>query len=207
MKYRIVGWTWFEDPDFDVKAENISLAEYRVIIDEIKKHGYLFTGWHHQTLDCAPVFNDGKKRLFSQRGWGDVMAHAHGHGNETYGYVKYAWKQSVDEEDLVMPDEEDLVTFDDFTPETDLNEVYEIEVNEELFNYAKSNNPLYISNLFRLRFIDKNDTLILKCGENTTKYVVEWVAISRTYNGVNCSSFIKNDYKLEITYKYEEEKN
>ena len=76
MKYKVIGWTYYDDNEILYSGNTIGFAERNAIIDEIRKHRYLFSGWHHQESweGVVPVLNDGKKRCYSQRGWGGVMA-------------------------------------------------------------------------------------------------------------------------------------
>ena len=63
MKYKVVGWTSYDGDDVPDSEGRIGYAECCAIIDAIKEHGYLFSGWDHQEMfDCAPVLNDGKRR-------------------------------------------------------------------------------------------------------------------------------------------------
>ena len=104
MKYKVIGWTYGDDYEFPTSQEQIGFAERNAIIDEIKKHKYLFSGWHHQESweNCVPILNDGKKREFSQRGWGGVMAEAYDNFDD-YGYSIYTFYQSIDEKYLKFP--------------------------------------------------------------------------------------------------------
>ena len=96
MKYRVIGWTYYEDNDVLEKKGTIGFAERNAIIDEIRKHKYLFSGWHHQESwnGVVPILNDGKKRCYSQRGWGGVMAEAYGY-MEDYDYSLFSFHQSI----------------------------------------------------------------------------------------------------------------
>ena len=91
MKYRVVGWTDYESDEVPETHGCIGFAERNAIIDEIRKNGYLFSGWEHQeSWDCVPILNDGKKRTFSQRGWGGLMAEAYGHLG-SYDYAAFTF--------------------------------------------------------------------------------------------------------------------
>lgn len=76
MKLRVVGWVY---PYYTFEEGEVTWSVRNAIIDEIKKHGYFFSGEAHQDYACTPVLNNGKKYLFSRRGWGDIMAEAHGY--------------------------------------------------------------------------------------------------------------------------------
>ena len=48
MKYKVIGWTYYDNNEVLDSGNTIGFAERNAIIDEIRKHKYLFTGWHHQ---------------------------------------------------------------------------------------------------------------------------------------------------------------
>ena len=47
MKYKVIGWTNYENYDILDSKNTIGFAESNAIIAEIRKHKYLFSGWHH----------------------------------------------------------------------------------------------------------------------------------------------------------------
>ncbi len=196
MKYRVVGWVYYDDPSFE--DEDCSESALQAIIEDIRKNGYLFTGYDHQeTFDCAPVLNDGKRRCFSQRGFGGVMAKAHGDYSRM-GYSRYAfdWYTGSDEkDDRVFPN--DHTNWIDFVPETDLNEEMTTTVTAEEFDAAKSG-ELIILDREDLKFIDIGDTLVLKCGDMTASYTVK---------GFERRKDISNEEEIEImtlAYSFDE---
>ncbi len=171
MKYRVIGWTYYDDPEFE--DESCSESALQAIIEEIKVKGYLFTGYDHQErYDCAPILNDGKRRCFSQRSFGGVMARAHGDFSRM-GYSIYAFDWYTGDgrdDDRVFP--KNNINFATFVPETDLNEELSTTVTEEEFEAAK-NGSLTILDREELKFIDVGDTLTLKCGDQTASYLVK----------------------------------
>lgn len=196
MKYRVVGWVYYDDPSFE--DEDCNESALQAIIEDIRKNGYLFTGYDHQeTFDCAPVLNDGKRRCFSQRGFGGVMAKAHGDYSRM-GYSRYAfdWYTGSDEkDDRVFPN--DHTNWIDFVPETDLNEELTATVTAEEFDAAKSG-ELIILDREDLKFIDIGDTLVLKCGDMTASYTVK---------GFERRKDISNEEEIEImtlAYSFDE---
>lgn len=164
MKYRVVGWTEYDD--YMVEDGDASYAATNVIIDEIKKQGYLFSGWAHQELrNGAPVLNDGKKRTYSQRTFGGIMAVAHGYTG-TMDYAKFAFAFRSMEAEKTPPSEKAYNPYS-FKPETDLNEEFVIEVSEEVFERALATAQYKDEERAELRYIDEGDTLTLKCGDRT----------------------------------------
>lgn len=171
MKYRIVGWTEYDD--CTVEAEDASYAATNVVIDEIKKKGYFFSGWAHQELsNGAPVFNDGKKRLFSARTFGGVMANAHGY-NGPMDYSLFAFHFADLKQEKTPPSAERFRSYA-FTPETDLCEEFTVEVSEEVLEKVKETGTFVCEECVALRYIDAGDTLTLRCGEKSySKKVID----------------------------------
>ena len=100
MQYEVIGWTAFEDWQYDTFEEK-NYEDYAsarlAVIENIRKNGYAFCADQHQygyfdedpsapynpellagkKEGCAPVLNNGKMfRCFSQREWGALMAEA-----------------------------------------------------------------------------------------------------------------------------------
>ena len=172
MKLRVVGWTYYDD-DLP-QGENCWSARYAVI-DEIKKHGYLFSGWSHQECQrCAPVMNDGKLYCFSQRGWGSVMAEAHGYTGRM-DYALFTFVGSLESE--IRPT--NAYAEDEFVPEIDLNERFELEVEQHVFESAQQSHEIKLDDLPQLRYLDIGDTLALTCNQKTIEYTVEDVDRAR----------------------------
>lgn len=199
MKYRVVGWTSYDDETVEESGGVIGFAEQNAIIDDIKAHGYLFSGYDHQEmLDCAPVLNDGKKRCFTQRGWGWVMAKAHGY----YGAYDYSlFTFGISEEATKRPNEYFPA---DFTAEENLSEHFEAEVDEAIFALASKCNPFFLDDLPSLRFIDAGDTITLRFGEKSAAFAVS--DIDRKPNDTSEASPFKINTKYKIIVTYKEQK-
>ncbi len=192
MKYRVVGWTHFENGEIRA-VDAHSFAENNAIIDEIRKHGYRFSGWDHQeTENCTPVLNDGVARHYSQRGWGALMAEAL---DKTGDYAGYAFGRGSS-----YPDE----SFDPaaFVPEANLCETFAVEVAEDIFALALKNNRFFMEDLPELRMLDRGDTLTLLCGERSLTLRVADVNRSRNIRRKDrvYDYFIHSKYKLVIEY-------
>ncbi len=174
MKYRVVGWTYYDDDRVEDGA--LTWAARVAILDEIKRNGYEFSGWDHQEeYNCVPVLNDGKKRTYSQRGWGDVMAEAHGE-TDSFAYVGFAF--DAVSETRKIPENE--YRCDEFTSETDLNEVFELPVSAEQEQKAKQGR-IALYDFADIRYLDGGDTLVLKSGDQSAVYDV--VEVVRKING------------------------
>ena len=168
MKYKVVGWTEYDDTS--VEAERCSEAALRAIIRDIAEHGYLFTGWDHQeSLRCAPVLNDGKKRLFTQRSFGGVMARAHGDYSRM-GYATYAFDW-MDGEKTVKPPAERAFNPRAFTPE-ELCEEITLTVSPEEYAAALAGDVLVLDDTKELELLDAGDTLMLLCDGGCASYLV-----------------------------------
>ena len=101
MKYEVIGWTDYEN--YSLEDGVIDDDAVEAVIEDIRSHGYMFTGYHHQERDnCVPVLNDGLARRFSRRGFAAVMAKAHGY-NEPMDYVFFMEDFSIREEALSFP--------------------------------------------------------------------------------------------------------
>lgn len=199
MKYRVVGWTSYDDASVEDSSGRIGFAEQNAIIDDIKANGYLFSGYDHQELwDCAPVLNDGKRRCFTQRGWGGVMAKAHGYFGD-YDYSLFAF--GINEEYAKYPKQPFCA--EDFTPEENLAEHFEIEVSEEIFAFACANITFFLPDIEALRFIDAGDTLTLRAGEKSASFAVADIGRSPADDGALYKTDTK--YKISVTYRAEEE--
>ena len=171
MKYRVVGWTEYDGDDVPDTRGRIGYAECCAVIDDIKANGYLFSGWDHQeSLRCVPVLNDGKKRCFSQRGWGGIMAEAYGYTG-AYDYSLFTFDESIDPEKVKKPSKG--FSSYSFTPETDLCEHFDLTVEEAVFCRA-TDNPFRIDETDALRYLDVGDTLTLRFGdESLTLFVTD----------------------------------
>lgn len=200
MKYKVIGWTYYDDYDIPFSNDRIGFAERNAIIDEIKKHKYMFTGWHHQESweNCVPVLNDGKKRGYSQRGWGGVMAEANDEMGD-FDYAGYAFFGGGDDSGLKYPKKQFYE--DDFVSEPLENEHFDVDVCEDLFEIAKKKNPFYLEDLSSLRYIDTNDTITLHCNNESLTFLVDDVDRNKKEMGFKKHHLINGKYKIIITHK------
>lgn len=201
MKYKVIGWTYYDDNEILYSGNTIGFAERNAIIDEIRKHRYLFSGWHHQESweGVVPVLNDGKKRCFSQRGWGGVMAEAYGKMGD-YDYASFTFNQSIDGSRLrFAPDDFNIF---DYEPQAVENEDFVVEVNAGLFEIAKTSNPFYLDDLDELRFVDKNDTITLCNNGEQIIFVVKDIDRDLATNGFKrANELLTTKYKIIVTHK------
>ncbi len=155
MKYKVIGWTFQEN--YDLENAPLTFASRHAIVDEIKKHGYLFSGYEHQeAFYGCPVLNDGKKRMLSQRGFAGIIAEARGE-LEPYTYAKYMF--GIKKDALIVPDakiDKNLI----LSP-SELFESFELSVNESTLNSALTLGEITLDDLPYLRYVDSGDTLTL----------------------------------------------
>ena len=92
MKYKVIGWTSFENNDIPEGVPTI--ATDNAIVDGIKANGYCFTGCEHQNQPTGtPVLNDGKKYTYGERAWGQMMAQAHDDDDYVvYCLCRFFWR-------------------------------------------------------------------------------------------------------------------
>ncbi len=194
MKYRVVGWTSYDGCEVSDKQGAIGFAERHAIIDDIQKNGYLFTGWDHQEmLDCAPVLNDGKRRCFSQRGFGGLMAEAHAAFGE-YDYAGFTFYESIDPSRKKLP----KIGFDPeaFTPEENLAEEVVLTVPAELLFAAKAGSSVTFDDSPALRYLDAGDTLtLITDGEEVTLCVLDVDRERIALDAPDCKITIKYSLK------------
>lgn len=200
MKYRVVGWVYYEDYSIPSSGGTIGFAETNAIIDDIRKHKYLFTGWDHQEAweNCVPVLNDGKKRMFSQRAWGGVMAEAYGHMGD-YDYANYTFHESIKENYKKFPKSD--FDYESFEVEEVENEHFTIEVKKELFEIAKTKNPFYLEDDSKLRYIDSLDTLTLTCEGKELNFLVEDIDRNKKEVKFSKHDLIKGKYKIIVKHR------
>ena len=165
MKLKVAGWIYYDE---DWPQGTCGWAARYAIIDEIKKHGYLFSGWAHQHGDCcAPILNDGKIYCYSQRGWGSIMAEAHGLTGRM-DYARFAFMTDPEKENRPPRDFDE----DAFLPELNLNERFELEVEKDIFDSAQKKGEIKLDDLPSLRYMDEGDTLALCCGGQREEFLV-----------------------------------
>ena len=88
---KIVGWTSFECEYPTPKYDNDVMMVYvNVIIDELQKNRYYFSGEVHQNAPFGvPVFSDGTCFRASMRAWGLIMTMAHSDEDDQYTYMDF----------------------------------------------------------------------------------------------------------------------
>ena len=165
MKLRVVGWVYYDE---DLEHGRGGWAARHAIVDEIKRKGYMFSGWAHQKgYRCAPVLNDGKIYCYSQRSWGSIMAEAHGYRGRM-DYARFAFMTDPDKEK--RPGDE--FDEDSFLPELNLNEKFELKVSDGALEAVRGVGKIKLDDLPYLRYRDEGDTLALTSGTRTQEFKV-----------------------------------
>ncbi len=206
MKLEVIGWTYYDDPSYEYFET--TWATYYAVLNDVIKNGYLFTGYHHQEYDyCCPVLNNGKKIIFSQRGFGGLMAQAHGY-NKTYDYAKFSFTPNPRADCYKLPkiQPNDSLIVDEKT----LYETYEIEADMDVIATADVKKELRLTDLPRYALMEVGDIVNLINGKHTTKYKiinvdkVKDVSVVDEYNFKyrNCDMFTEEEKEI-ITEKYE----
>lgn len=165
MKYEVIGWTYYEDYRF--KDKPMTFASRHAIIDEIKEHGYRFSGYEHQESPYGcPVLNDGTRVLCSQRGFAGIMAEAYGEGAGAYA----RYMMTMDKSFIIKPeygvDKSKIVDKDMLIDE------YYLDVSDDVFQVVEKSGVLEIEDLDKFRYIDKGDALVLNSGTKSQKFKV-----------------------------------
>ena len=220
MKLRVVGWV---APYATTEEGTVSWAARNAIIDELRKHGYIFSGpSHNDESGCTPVLNNGKKYLFSTRGWGDVMAEAQGYtgsmdymrfymplDDEVYpdtnrNEFDYVTVEDMDEmlsffyEDMDEEYRDDLLNTSKFlTPETDLNERIELEAGKDILDSALNECKIVVPVAPELRYLDAGDTLALICDGTVTEFTVFEVVRKRALSEQKLKELIDATYDFK----------
>ena len=158
MKLRVIGWTFYDDDKYP--EGEVDEASYQAIRDDIKKNGYVFTGWHHQEINkCAPVLNDGCIRRFTQRGWGGIMADALDK-KEPYAYSWFAFNTPFDTGmKIKLPDKG--VNEEEIVPEAEIFGEHIIEADDRLLSDALENEEIRLPDREENKYLRRNDIIIL----------------------------------------------
>ena len=167
MKYKVVGWTYYEA---DYPDADCSWAMRTCIVNDVKKHGYLFSGYEHQeSYKTVPVLNTGEKVTFSRRGFANVMSDAHGYTGP-YDYSSFMEYQSIAPNARKLPLQSP--SSKDFVEKSTLVEHFVVEVDQEQWQLLQTKGRICVVDTPYLDYIDKCDTITIKCGNEEYNGVV-----------------------------------
>lgn len=172
MKLEVIGWTYYDD--FTYEEGPVDEASYNAVLDEVVKRGYLFTGWHHQeSLDCAPVLNDGKIRRFSARSWGGLMARSQGMTGK-FDYSAYAFYTGFsDEESFKFPGSEAFLNEEKILTPEELREEYTVKTNGSYLSKIGKLLNRTLPDLPEYRYMAEGDVIVFKCGKAERRYMIK----------------------------------
>lgn len=198
MKYRVIGWI-NQDATFPPDAEQ-TFAERNAVIDEIRRQKYVFSGEEHQDCPfCVPVLNNGKKFSCSRRGWGELMAEAHGY-TDPFGYARF-----TDRRDCKSRRPSSGYSTADFVGRTALKETLDVVLNEaELYRDVKEGRTLrlpeseYVDAIASLRYLDGGDTLRVWYEGKSCHRVVASVSYERDMSENDRLDFYR-DYVMNVS--------
>ena len=95
---KITGWTNWNDPNCR-RLYPIPPGAVELVVSELRKNGYKFSGEYHQNGEFGvPVFDGHAMFQCSMRMWGNLMAHAYPDGGvDSMSYCRWAWDAPEDE--------------------------------------------------------------------------------------------------------------
>lgn len=164
MKYKIVGWTSYEDNGFK-EMPFMSHHAYLCLIKEIRDKGYHISGYDHQENDWVPIFNTRQVVRYSQRGWGALMADAEQIGQKDgYEYSIYGVGGAV-----MGYNKESLSSYDDLDlPKlSEICDYYKIKITQNYYNdYVNGINHFRLVINNELSDVDSLDRIILQYKDN-----------------------------------------
>lgn len=100
---KVTGWTWWDNPEYKEMFpigdavhswDDVNMVEM-LVAEELRKHGYKFTGSYHQEGNYGvPIIDDTWLYQCSCRTWGNIMVMAYPEeidNSDGYGYTLWAW--------------------------------------------------------------------------------------------------------------------
>ncbi len=154
MKYEVIGWTYCGTQAYTVHKD-ITVCVDNAIIEEIRKHGYLFGGDVHENY--CPVLNDGTYVSYSWRGWGRIMALAHGIEDEL-GYM-FAYMEDLTDPAARKRPKWGEVDDSRIVPKETLTETFVMRLSDAMFELVKAGTKTVEIRLFdeKRKLIDIGD--------------------------------------------------
>ena len=154
MKYEVIGWTYGGTQVYP-QHKCITACVDAAIIKEIRRHGYFFGGDVHE--DYCPVLNDGTSVSYSWRGWGRIMALAHGNEDEL-GYMIAYMDDLIDPAVRKRP-ERGKVDNGRIVPKETLPETFVMHLNDDMFEAVKAGTKTVEIRLFddKRKLVDIGD--------------------------------------------------
>ena len=165
MQYKVVGWTEYDASG--IQDAPLTDAAARAIVEDIRAHGYYFSGFDHQErLLGAPVLNDGRRRAVSQRMFAALMAEAHGE-SDPYAYSRFLADTPAESRKMPTERYDALTQFD--PPVRDV-----FPYSELVFPTDMRLRVLYNE---RFQYLEQGDILRMEVGGETRDYTISGVQI------------------------------
>ena len=166
MKYKVVGWTYYESP---YKNTPVTYAKTKAVIEEIKEKGYFFSGEDHQERDnCVPVFNDGSKGIFSRRGFAACMAEAHGY-TRVLDYARFTDRRFIARGRYPQYASIDKALF---KSPSRLAQTFKITLSEEDYKILEEEKVCKILSIDKYDYLDIGDKIRVVAGDKSTLFTV-----------------------------------
>lgn len=210
---KIIGWTTYDEYEFN--SGSIGLLDYggdketdEAVIEDIKKHGYLFNGYDHQEfIYCVPVTDDYRMIRYSQRHFGFVMASAWGNPKNA---PIYSFNFALKSEAKVFPSHK-LTVENNIPPKSDF------DLNKDIFNeiYALpesfeegcdcQNIYLFPVPLKKDSFYWLSDIITLNCEDKKIFTVIKYLLSEKNYEEFKKHMETRKGYSEYVKYFYNEE--
>lgn len=207
MKWKVINWTWYEDDSY-ANGGILTQSQIFAIQDEIKKNGYIMTGWHHQEgFDCVPVLSNGKKYLFTRRGFGALMAQTYGKDG-LFDYSIYT-DCFIEQKGFKLP-RHNYFHEEKIRKLSSLNEVFKLNLKKKEIESILSENKVTLPYSEKIRYIDKNDKIeFFYKGRKRVKIVknviykknIEEKELSKIEYRYSCSISWEDKEKINDEYK------
>ena len=169
MKYEVIGWTYGGTQVYP-QHKCITACVDAAIIKEIRRHGYFFGGDVHENY--CPVLNDGTYVSYSWRGWGRIMALAHGNEDEL-GYMIAYMDDLIDPAVRKRPERGKVDNSRIVSKET-LTETFVMPLNDDMFEAVKAGTKTVEIRLFddKRKLVDIGDYIeFVKSGDENARVI------------------------------------
>lgn len=180
MRYEVIGWVDSEECDYP-KHKDITAPVDAVIIKEIRKYGYLFGGDAHERY--CPFLNDGTYVRYSWRGWGRIMALAHGYKAEDYmmAYMDDLIEPKMRKYPAVLEIDDSRIKFKE-----NLADTFVMHLSEEMFLAMKEGTKTVDVRLFddKRKLVDIGDYIEFHNGDSHIKMRVLDIRIEHTFKEI-----------------------
>lgn len=203
MKYEVIGWTYCGDQDY-LPHQTITASVDMAIVQEIRKHGYLFGGDKHE--EYCPVLNDGTYVDYSWRGWGRIIALAYEIEGK-YSYM-YAYMDSLIDPKARKYPEHKAVEDIRIVPKESLAETFVMHLSDDMFEKVKAGTKTVEVRLFddKRKKVDIDDYIEFRKKSDEADCVIRKVAdiavIEKSFADVFTTSKCLGNRKWEDVLRF-----